>query len=328
MYFNTFNDQILVNKKSKMIGESYKDIYQTVMGEVIYNSIPEKQKEALSNIPVKDIKYHIGKVAEEILSFQEFDEKVKQTSVYNAIFIRGIIEGLTDHYTSLISEAKNEEGTKKATKEVEDVLGDMNTNDIEEEISQTIKKELKEDSEKVKKDKKEQKELEEEVDVDDEDEEDFENEVDETETIGESTFDSIMSLDPFNNKVIPDKDYISIIKERIVDTYSNIDGNEEELMVSAKLDTIVYVAIAVTFDRLNLMKKKEFLDRMDNMEDTPPKELEDTYNDLHNKEDIPEVEEDLGEDIEVSSEEQPAEDYEEEEKEEDDLDSEYEDNEY
>ncbi|MFW6014956.1 MAG: hypothetical protein ACOCRK_00800 [bacterium] len=286
MYFNTFDNQILNNKKSKMMNDSYKDIYQVVMSEVIYNSIPEKQKEILNDIPARHIKYHIGEIVEEILPFDEYDDRVKQTNEYNAIFIRGIIEGLTEHYTKLIGEAKDEDETKKAPKEVKDVLGEMHTEDIEEEISQTIKREMKEDAAKVKEDKKKEKELEEEVEIDDEDSDDFEEEVDETETIGESTFDSIMALDPFNNKVVPDKDYISIIKERVIDIYSNVNGEEETIMGAAKLDTIVYVAIAVTLDRLNIMGKKEFLDRMDEMEDTPPEELEESFKKQEDEENI------------------------------------------
>jgi hypothetical protein len=302
MYFNSFEDQILLNKKGKMLDESYEKIYQSVMGEVIFNSIPEQQKEQLSDIPARDVKYHIGEVVEEILPFEEFDERVKQTNEFNTIYIRGIIEGLTDHYSKLIGEANDEEETKEAPKEVEDVLGEMENADIEEEISQTIKKEMKEDAEKVKKDKEEAEELEEELDVDDEEDMDFEDEVDESETIGESTFDAIQSLDPFNNKVTPDKDYISIIKERVIDTYSNVNAGEDVIMQSAKLDTIVYVAIAVAFDRLRVMKKKEFLERMDDMEDTPPEELEDSFNELYG--DDEEGEEPAAEDYEAEMDEE------------------------
>lgn len=305
---NTFEGQSFLNTKEEITGDADIKTYKTVMSNLVYNSIPQSQKEALENIDKKNILFHIGEVVNEILPYDEFLDITENTDVYNTIYIRGFIEGARNYFIKLINEAKNKDELKDSPKKVEDILGKNVNEDIEEEISNVIKKEIKKDNEKneeIEEEKKEMAEeleededddfveeeegldineeeldeeeeeeaediLEDEMDLDDEDDDDEEeNEEEEINFKESSDFSKIASLDPFDNNTVPDEDYIGIIKEKVIESYTDSENEEldDDIYDGVKLDVIVYTSCAILFEKLELMDKGEFLKRMESIKD-------------------------------------------------------------
>lgn len=83
----------------------------------------------------------------------------------------------------------------------------------------------------------------------------------EEDMVGESTFEKLASSDPFGNNINAEEDYISLIKDQVVSGYSEVEDDSASEM--AKLDTIIYISIAIAFHELKIMSKKEFLERIE-----------------------------------------------------------------
>jgi hypothetical protein len=294
--FEAEKRQRFLYKESKMRSNAEGFVYKKVMGNIVYSAIPSEYKIKLNNFEDKDVVEHIGEVVNEILPFEEFDEAVKESKQFHLTYIRGYIHGGMAYYEDLISEATDETELEQAPKKTEDILGDIEYGDITDKITQKIKEEIDKDNRKLEQEENQEKNMAEDLEPEDleEEEESFEEEEEvesdeepkeeetpeennepeaepegeegveepvEEDMVGESTFEKLASSDPFGNNINAEEDYISLIKDQVVSGYSEVE--DEAASEMAKLDTIIYISIAIAFHELKIMSKREFLERIE-----------------------------------------------------------------
>lgn len=219
------------NYYSRMISEATSD------EEV--EKAPKKTEDVLGDVDYGDISQRISsKIEEEIQKDNEKIEKEREEE-------KEMVEKLEDEEEDDFMDDFSDEVGEDDEVDMDDIDGGPDADDDEE--SDDVSEEDTDDED-----------LDE--DIEEPEEEDDDSDEEEEQIQESSTFHKIASADPFGDHVNKDKDCIRIIKNKVVNNYAK---EEMDAPDQAKVDAIVYVSAAITLHELGIMRKKEFLERME-----------------------------------------------------------------